>query len=42
LRHVMHSVASRLGCSISDLLRPYAVRWDEPASSAQVAALIED
>ena len=42
LRHVMHSVASRLGCSIIDLLRPFAVQWDESASSAQIAALLED
>ena len=42
LRHVMHSVASRLGCSTTGLLRPFAVQWDEHTSSAQVAALIED
>ena len=42
LRHVMHSVASRIGCSVTDLLRQFAFRWDEQASSAQVAALIED
>ena len=42
LRHVVHSVASRLGCSVTDLLRPFAARWDEQASTAQVAALIED
>ena len=42
LRHVMHSVASRLSCSIIDLLRPFAVQWDEPVSAVQVAALFED
>ena len=42
LRHVMHSVADRLGCAVTDLLRPLAVRWDEPSSLPQVAALLED
>lgn len=42
LRHVVHGVASRLGCSVTDLLRLFAARWDEQASTAQVAALIED
>jgi DNA polymerase III epsilon subunit-like protein len=42
LRQVVHSVASRLDCSVTDLLRPFSVQWDEQASTAQVAALIEE
>ena len=42
LRQVVHSAASRLGCSVIDLLRPFSVQWDEQASTAQVAALIEE
>jgi hypothetical protein len=42
LRQVVHSVAYRLGCSVTDLLRPFSVQWDEQASMAQVAALIEE
>ena len=42
LRQVVHNAASRLGCSVIDLLRPFSVQWDEQASTAQVAALIEE
>ena len=42
LRHVMHSIAYSLGCSLRDLLLPHAFAWDEQASVAQVAALLED
>ena len=42
LRHVMHSIAYSLGCPLTDLLLPHAVEWDEQASVAQVAALLED
>ena len=42
LRYVVHNIASKLGCSVTDLLRLYAVRLDEQVSTAQVAALIEE
>ena len=42
LRNVMHSVAYRLGCSVTDMLLLHAVAWDEQASVAQVAALLEE
>ena len=42
LRHVVHSIAFKLGCSVTDMLRLFACRWDEQASVGQVAALIED
>ena len=42
LRHVVHQVASRLDCSVTDLLRRFAHRWDEQSSIPQIAALVED
>ncbi len=42
LRHVVNSAASRLGCSIADLLCPFAARCDEQTSTAQIVALVED
>ena len=42
LRHVVHSVACRLDCTVADLLCKFAFQWDEPASRSQVAALIAD
>ena len=42
LRCVVHRVAYKLGCSVTELLRKFACRWDEQTSVAQIAALIED
>ena len=42
LRHVVHSVANRLDCSVTCLLSKFALQWDEPSSMAQVAALLAD
>ncbi len=41
LRAVMEHVAARLGISLLDLLRPFVVELDPPASVAQVSALLE-
>ena len=42
LRCVVHNVAYRLGCSVTELMRKFVCRWDEQASVAQIAALISD
>ena len=42
LRHVMHDVAFKLDCSVTDLLRKFAHQWDEQASLPQIAAFVED
>ena len=42
LRHVVHQVACKLDCSVNDLLRRFAYRWDEQSSLPQIAALVED
>ena len=42
LRHVVHQVACKLDCSVTDLLRRFAYRWDEQSSLPQIAALVED
>ena len=42
LHCVVHSVAYKLGCSVTDLMRKFACRWDEQAGAAQIAALIDD
>ena len=42
LRHVMHDVAFKLDCSVTDLLRKFAYQWDEQASLPQIAAFVAD
>ena len=42
LRHVMGFLAARLGLGLVDLHRQFAVRFDEPASLAQVHTLLDD
>ena len=42
LRCVVHNVAYRLGCSVTELMRKFACCWDELTSVAQIAALIDD
>ena len=42
LRHVVHQVACKLDCSVTDLLRRFAYCWDEQSSLPQIAALVED
>ena len=42
LRHVMGYLAARLAVGLVDLLRRFAVRFDELASVAQICALLED
>ena len=41
LRDVMGCAAARLGISLLDLLRPFAVRLDATASAAQVSVLLD-
>ena len=42
LRHVMEFLAARLGMSLVELHRLFAVRFDEPSSIAQVLTLLDD
>jgi len=42
LRCVVHNVAYRLGCSVTELMRRFACSWDELESMAQIAALTDD
>ena len=42
LRLVVHQVACKLDCSVTDLLRRFAYRWEEQSSIPQIAALAED
>ena len=42
LRHVMGFLAARLDIGLVELHRPFAVRFDEPASVAQIHTLLED
>ena len=41
MRLVVHQIASKLDCSVTDLLRRFAYRWDEQASIPQIAALAD-